>query len=471
MSRRAQQQPLDLHEMQREMMDEEMREERKTGQRPPAAAPDRRAPPTQRRDTFTIAPGDPGDGNYMGGGPGTLAAPVRRGGRGQSLDVHELLKREAFGSSGGDCDDHFEKNRPCPADIHGVSDQYITLDSFSKVQSSDMANGVLEFNFMVQGVTGDQVIGVRDRIDTVISVQMGSFAMPILQEVPYVLLPQPLITPSGANRLILRQNNDNITFPFSPTLVPDNQYSTYYSTNYANSFSTATPWFNNPYSQTPYCGHFTVQLREAGLQSFSDREGARHHFEYTLAAFTTETRNPNMLSAMPLNGSAWDTFIFTDPLKDVHGLTLVFRNPDEPLHFQPDVFYAAQMEGDGDPFGPFLRIREPNHGLAMGDRVFLRGFNSGSSVLDAYVNRREGHVVAGNPNAIAIGPGVLLSEAPAPGPYPDFFWLDPTINIADLSMPVPNLPQTLTVYIAKRRMRIPMKLRRVVGRLTQYMGP
>jgi hypothetical protein len=323
---------------------------------------------------------------------------------------------------------------------------------------------------MVQGVTGDQVIGVRDRVDTVISVQMGSFAMPILPEVPYTLLPQPLVTPTGANRLILQHNNDNVTFPFSPTLVPDNQYSTYYSVNYANAFATASPWFNNPYSQTPYCGHFTIQLREAGLQSFSDREGARHHFEYTLAAFTTETRNPNMLSAMPLNGSAWDTFIFTDPLKDVHGLTLVFRNPDEPLHFQPDVFYAAQMEDDGDPFGPFLRVREPNHGLAMGDRVFIRGFNSGNSVLDSYVNRREGQVVAGNPRAPPLAPGVLLGEAPPPGPYPDYFWFDPTINIADLSAPVPLLPQNVTVFIAKRRMRIPVKLRRVINRLTQYIG-
>lgn len=103
-----------------------------------------------------------------------------------------------------------------------------------------------------------------------------------------------------------------------------------------------------------------------------------------------------MLLALPQSGSQWDTFIFTDPLKDVHGLTLVFRNPDTPIRFLPDCLYDVEVGSDGSATpGPFLRVHAPDHGLNMGDRIFISGFKSGNSKLDAYVNRPEGLVAAG----------------------------------------------------------------------------
>jgi len=390
--------------------------------------------------------------------PYTTQLPARpalpRSARGPELDIHELLKREAFASQSAACDNHFEKNRPCPDGVYGVSDQYIVLDSFTKLRSSPIEQGEFRWNFMVQGVTGDEVIGVRDRIDTVIEVQISAFTMPILPEVAYMLAAPPAGTPTGTNQLVLVHNNNNAVAPLSPLLLP---------AQYPPSAPGTTPWAHNPYSQLPYGGHMTIQLREAGLQSYSDRNGARHHYEFKVEYPTAAGGNPNMISASPVSGLLWDTFVFTDPLKDIHGLSLVFRNPDSPVRFQPDCLYDVAVVSDGAPLpGPFLRFDAANHGLLVGDRVVVEGFRSGAPALDAYINRTDGHVVSGDPS---LPP--LLPSAPIVGP----FWLDPAVGIVDITAPAPALPQSVTVCIAKRRMRIPVRIRRVVGRLTNYVVP
>jgi hypothetical protein len=396
--------------------------------------------------------------------------PGQRNERGVGLDVHEILKREAFLSPEASCDDHFEKNRPCPTGIHGVSDQYVILDSFHKVQDSRIEQGEYKWNFMVQGVTGDQVIGVRDRVDTVIMIQMGAFTFPIPQEVPYVLNNAPGVTPSGTNQLVLIQNNTSAPGD-APTLVPNTPGSFPGFGQYPPQILTPpntyiVPWVNNPYTQVPFGNRLTVQFKEAGLQSYSDANGARHHWEFTVSYISIAGVNPTLLQAIPLAG-IWDTFVFTDPLQDVHGMTLVFRGADLPIVFQPDVFYDVPVISDGAASpGPYLQFQAQNHGLNAGDRVFVVGFKSGVAVLDAYVNRPEGHAVNGSPDA-PLNPSVPLASPPHL--FTNVFWTDPAISIIDF-LPAPVLPQYVTVRVAKRRLRIPIRLRRVVGRLTQYLG-
>jgi hypothetical protein len=407
----------------------------------------------------------------------TMAHRGRRDGRGEQrrpeIDIHELLKEAAFESPDAACDDHFEKSRPCPFSIHGASDQYIVLDSFSKLRESRTDIGQFRWNFMVQGETGDQVVGVKDVVDTVIAIQMAAFSMPIPPEVPYVLAAAPAVSPSGLNRLVLFKNNTNPDPLGPPTLVPTaGAYGQYPPSALLPPATTAVPWINNPYTQLPFGGRLTVQVVEAGLQSFSDRAGARHHFEFTASHLTALGLNPTMLQAVPVGGGLWDTYVFTDPLKDVHGVTLVFRNPDTPVRFLPDCLYEVSAAGDGAAApGPFLRFAAPAHGLSAGDRVFVTGYNSGIGVLDVYVNRPEGHVVGGSPAAAPLPPGTPLAQAPGPGPFPDVFWLDPAVSLVDFAPPVPARPQIVTVCIAKRRLRIPVRIRRVVDRLTNYISP
>lgn len=380
------------------------------------------------------------------------------------LDLHSLLRR---GLAADECEAHETRGRrlPCAAPVYGASDQYVTLDSFSKLRSSRVERGEFQWNFMVQGVTGDEVIGVRDQIDTLVEAQMAPFVLPVLPDVTYALAALP--APASGQDLVLVHNNTNgATGP--PTLIlnaaPAGQYPASVLLPAATS---ATPWVHNPYTQLPHGGRLTVQIREAGLQSFSDRGGARHHFEFAVTHKGTGS-NPMMLEAAPASGFLWDSFIFTDPLKDVHGVTLVFRNPDVPVRFEPDCLYdiAATSDAAAAP-GPFVRFTSPGHNLLMGDRIFITGFVSGAPLLDAHVNRVDGHVAAGDPAAAALAPAAAIVG--------NFFWLDPAVSIAGFTAPAPAALTAgtvrATVCIAKRRLRIPLRLRRVVPRLTNYKEP
>lgn len=365
-------------------------------------------------------------------------------------DVHELLKRGLPpGPEGG---------RPSAAKPHGVSDHYLVLDSWRKEPASDLGRGEFRFALMVGGSTGDRVLGVRDPVSTVIEVQLGPFPLPPLPEVPYVLRAAPP-APTGRDTLAFYHNNTNggagaprlaaAQYPaIGPAAAPP----------YA-------PWPFNPYSQLADSGRFTVQLREAGLQGFCGPDGARHQFEFFhVAAAGLGALPPGVLLARPAKGG-WDTFTFTDPLRDLHELTLVFRGPDVPLRFDPDVLYDAQVFLDASAApGPFVGVRAAGHGLLAGDRVFLRGARTGLAGLDAYLGRAEGHVAAGDP-AAPLAPGTPIALAD-----PDIFYLDPAVSGADFTSPL-SLPAACEVFVAKRRLRIPMRCRGVVDRVTNYLTP
>jgi hypothetical protein len=417
---------------------------------------------------------------------------------------------------------------------------------------------------MVQGVTGDQVIGVRDKVDTVVEMQFGQFFMPPIPKVPYI------ITGSGPLQLgggvVLTQNNVN-------TIPAGMSYGLLASTNETPSghiYTTphASSWAYDPLTQTPN-GLFTIQVSEAGLQSISDRGGARHHLDYALdipgatgsvanrgftnlpntalidwgesgttAAQAVISTQPALASPQGMPGSAWDTYVFTDPLQDVHGITLQFRGPDVPLSFQPDSYYSIPFITDVSSnlcflVGPALL----NNGtLNIGDRLFVRNFNSGNRTLDGYMNQPAGLIATISPrvqtipknlaeprnslgSVIAPNWGGTPAATAPPGTIAVHF--DPNINIqgATIATLVPNpvteaqfyedyfikypsqrpnpkslapkqplpvwqsmIPSTttvsgsmvistgVTVNIAKLRLRIPVRLRRVVQRLTNYMS-
>lgn len=401
--------------------------------------------------------------------------------RRERIDVKELLKRDAYGDAPG-CDTHAEKSRPCPTAVYGASDQYVMLDSFVKLRESRTAQGEYRWNFMVQGVTGDEVVGVRDRIDTVVEMQMGSFAMPMLPDVPYVVgeggiseeapftdgATPPFLgiyshppPPSSVAFNLVPNNTNHALGP--PSLIHTNApYGQYPHSALLPARTSTHPWTHNPYSQTPFFGALTVQVREAGLQSFSDRDGARHHFEYRISpGADVPGANPNMALAKPMCGDLWDTYTFTDPLRDIHGITLVFRNPDVPIRFDPDILYNVAASYNGDSC---LRFYAPGHALNAGDRVFIRGFTTAMSTLNAYINRVEGHVVGGEPtngsgtSVTPLAPGVAITG--------DYIYLDPTVVVTP--PPAHDTRHTIDIYVAKRRLRIPVRFRRVIDRLTNY---
>jgi len=361
---------------------------------------------------------------------------------GRELDVHEILKHEVFASSATSCDDHFEKNRPCPSAVYGVSDQYVVLDSFEKVGTSRPDKGEFQFNFMVQGVTRDQAIGVKDKLDTVIGVQACSFCAPLLPFDQFGPADIVALDP-GLAELGLAANG---ALPVSGTNV------------------------TNARSQTPFCGRVTMLLKEIGLQSFSDADNRRHHFEFCAEpAGATSASRPygDRLKLKPLEDCEY--FLFTDPIRDIHGLTVCFYNPGNVLRFPPDCLYDVAVATDGAQLATFA-FTDPTNllNLEVDDRIYIRGFVTGAHpLLDAYVTRPEGHLV---------GVGGYSLAGPTPKGTTVTFRLNPDISTAGLTPPIPantrvNSSQQVVVCIAKNRLRIPLRFRRVVGRLTNYIAP
>lgn len=305
-----------------------------------------------------------------------------RNGIGKGLDLHELMKKEMFESPNDYCDNHFEKNRPCPDATYGIADRYLVLDTFHMTDESRPGEGMLRWNIMIQGVTGDQVIGSRDKLDTIIEMQiMGSFCIPKIATVPYVT---NAIAPYNTSLPVLTSNGG----------PPDE-----------------TDSLASPLTQLPFCSRVTIQVQEVGLQSFSDGQGARHHFELEAHPHFYETLDDEKIDSGTLELRTrcdWDRYIFTDPIKDMHGITLIFRNPDIPISFPSSCFFGVQSQTSvvdvghvPDPVPPNkLQFNVPNHGLVTNDRIFIRGFLSGNQVIDNYVNNEQGLLV-GNSGSVA----------------------------------------------------------------------
>ena len=384
-------------------------------------------------------------------------------------DIHELLK---LGENGENAPIHSSNSRPNGFLPFGISDQYMILDSFSKIQDLNIPAGNFKWNFKIQGDTDEFNIGVKDEINNITEIQMGSFSMPILENIPYI--PTNTGLPNG---VIVTIPYNNISA--SPLLNP-NQYPQIAAIGGSlNSPNVISPWCSNPYSQTPFNNRITVQLKEIGLQSFSDRNNARHSFEYELiTGYNGE--NPTMMKAVPAYNSEWNTYIMTEPIQQIHGLTLVFRNPDIPINFLPDLYRVSLISTLID--GRYLiGFTLPNNDtLNINDRIFITGFKSNIQNIDTYINRQQGHTVIDN----NITP-LSLSESGVS--IIGTIFLNPLINITELvfTQAQPNYPNkppielplgvlpsnVVNIYIAKRRLRIPIRFRRIINKLTNYIQP
>jgi hypothetical protein len=297
---------------------------------------------------------------------------------------------------------HTELNLPNPSLPHGFSDQYLILDTFRKNPTSDITNGVFQFNLMIQGATDKFVIGVRERLNNIVEMQIGAF---YIQALPPHPLPSDM-TLNGFSTLITGSTSFPQYFPGQ---------------------------------------EITVQVAECGTQSISDIKGNRHHFDLTINynTITTSTGNTYAPIASP-DLNYWDSYKFTDPIMDITSLTLVFRSPDIGLSFLPDVYYNCPTTYT---LG-VLSFNIPNHGLNPDDVIIIEGFTSNYQQANNIINSSSGILVGLVPDVNSFQTNPKFTFAP---------------TIPDISY--------VNIYVLKRRMRIPIRLRRMISRTTNYILP
>lgn len=368
----------------------------------------------------------------------------------ENPDVRELLKGIALQPRGDRDDLHAEKSRPSPWQVSGVSDHYMILDSFAKVVSSEMHRGRLEFNFAIQNETEKQRIGVKDVVRNVIEIEVGTFCIPapLLQYFPAAL-------PATEGGLSLALNG-----------APN-----------PNTVVSGTDPVRGILSQLAFCDRVTLFFPELGLQSFADFKQRRHHFEFR--AELEEDRGAELddgevterglrVKLTPVQPK----FIFTAPIQDVHGLTARFFNPDEELRLPPDEIINVTLTTEAatglltinapagaSPAIDFTTILSPN------DRIFFENVQAEfpgvapqnlNDNLNAYLNRIQGHLVGTN--------GLAATS----------FRLNPDVDLTTPYGAAVSINQRnggIIMRIAKNRVRIPLRLRGMESRLTNYINP
>lgn len=320
-------------------------------------------------------------------------------------DFQEIMQREF---------DH-EKELLGITGEKGLSDQYIMLDSFKKNPNSRVDQGEFIFDLAIQGSTGENVIGVRDKLDNVIEIQIGAFYMP----------PMPLIT----------YGTDDGTFAI--TNAPANLSQFYPGQN------------------------ISLYIKETGLQSFSDSNGKRHNFDlnikteqYPITSITNPAAGIYNNSALAEPYVGWDMYKFTDPIMDLARITLQFSTPDLPLNFYNDTFYVTtspitapdELQIVNKDLYDALAISYYSNNNDILKKIIISGFNCSS---------KRAYDIINNPY------GVIATLT-----APNIIKINPTITF------LVNVPSfNIKVQVLQNRVRIPLKVRRLISRKTNSIIP
>ena len=360
---------------------------------------------------------------------------LRQSIRGEQPGTQETLKGIAFSDPNPDCGDHFDKSKPCPSSVYGISDQHVVLDSAQAGEISP-EKGTVQFNFAPHTAGREKHIGVRETLDNVIQIRTVKFCIP---------LPLLVEVPSGTI--------SGLTLTASPG---------------ADDPRGDTNPISGLRSQLAHCPRVTLYFNELGEECFFNHKKKRYHFEYE-ASIEGITGEPGARMVLtPLN----PIFTFTEP-KQIHGLTMQFFTPDAPLRFPADRFHPVHLfvTTTGN-----IRIEVPTHVggqaidltslLVPGDRVFFDDVSITSDAtitsemalnLSNYLSREDGLFVAGGAFA----------------PVVSSLYTDPVINTGltpanDYRI---TIGSEISMRVAKNRIRAPFVFRKVKEGLTNYIAP
>jgi hypothetical protein len=337
----------------------------------------------------------------------------------------------------------------------GVSDQYVVLDSFEKVENSEISKGELIFNFGVKQPTANQIIGINAELANIIEVEISPFYLPSIPLLPYI-------------------TNDAEDDTMTPLIVPD-------PTLPRLSINTAPPeqitLIGSSQSMACFGGRLAVEFKDCDTQSIIGLNGTRFHFEMQ-AELSTFLNN---VIVTPVK-SAWDRFVFTEPHSSLTKLTVNIKNPDDGIFLPPDVLYNVDpiisQNSSGQPVLAF-RITRQNHDILTNDRIFIRYIDLTNGMndpifrnIDKWLNSVDGHLV-GMEGTTVVDKNYLASNQVVTTEIR----LNPDLNLYDVTQSNParysvgtvlSSASRVNICIAKNRIRIPLRFRKVLNKFTNY---
>ena len=329
-------------------------------------------------------------------------------------------------------------------DNWGISDQYFVLDSWAKIESSNITTGELKFNTALQSAT-----------------ELYQFFLPSVPLLPYI-------------------TNDNANNPDgTPRPVPDSQLPRL-------TINSSTPavidTIGSAQSMACFGGLVSIDIVELESQSTIGLNNAKYHWlcQTELSSFLTN------VVVNPLLGR--EIFSFTKPIRDVTNMTVRLRNPDTGIMLLPDVLYGVTARiarnSSNEPVIEFY-ISTQNHNIIAGDRIFIDSINLSNGMgdplflkIDQYLNRPEGHLV-GIEGSTSIDPNYLITGQLVKSSIR----LNPDINLKDLAYINPNkysppaqgqegIPLVsatrINILIAKNRIMLPLRMRKILPYKTNY---
>jgi hypothetical protein len=339
----------------------------------------------------------------------------------------------------------------------GISDVYVVLDSFEKIETSNTRNGELKFNLGSSRYTQNQVIGMSGDLYRIIDAKIGAFTMPVAPKLPYI-------------------TNDNVDQYGVPQAVPNSDLPRL--TENGAPPEDNTNLTGSSQSTVAFGGRLSLEMVETNAQSIIGLNNTNFHFELV----ATNATYLNQIEVEPIRG--WETFEFTKPINSLTNLTVNIRNPDTGVFLSPDVLYNVEPFITENTAGiPVLafRVKRQNHNLTISDQVYIRytDFTNGESdtifqKYDKWINDTRGHLI-GIGTTSSSGDTIMDTI-----PSETVIRLNPDLNLYDIVQSNPTkyyVGKVLTsatkinIAIAKNRIRIPIRFRRILNEITNYKNP
>jgi hypothetical protein len=336
--------------------------------------------------------------------------------------VKEALKNMMFQSNSPQCDNHFEKNLPCPSDILGAADIYLDLDGvYKNVAGTNLRQGIIGFNINNEATTGKQAIGTFSTLENIIEIVVGNFYLPAYQD----------LTDTAAGT----------TFELGPKGQTENQFALEY-------------------------GIIKAEIIRMDRQTNSiSGVGDRYHVSFHAKLEVPE----DILPDPPLPGEPVynrqvrprfrltpekdrDRFIFTTPINTLDDFSIRFHGQTKIMPLLNDVFYNVGVTA-GSP----VIFTYSNHGLLTGDVIQFKDFKASSPTNQ--INTALGNWNLATVTVIDVDT-FSLSYQPENG----------AVIPLDDDGPI-TFDSTVDLIMPWRRIQIPVRVRKVVDQLTNYINP